>query len=477
MGKWVRELLLLALVLAAAGQAQARERAIHAVYRGPLLVMDTRINRGSAEAFCAGKEDCHSIKVGAKEFANGNTFVQIDAPITNQNIVLVAPEVMDPDTFMELLLEAHTAHTWGARHVEIVAKKFPEVRDGNQVLFTPKEVRELLAQSGAEYILAGDGHEDLIAVKRRVPEELSEMYRSGGSVVVSMNHPEMGRELGEKLGVPHLAAEEMDESSLPSHQQVILVSAMTVPTNRSIFRTVQMIRRLRARGNRVIQIVPYLPYVRSDKIDQPGVTVGGKLVADLLQFAGTDVIGFVKLHSAQVQGFFNIPSLHIETRDAIANQLNELHIEAVVSPDAGFQKEATLYAGKLNLPVYVINKQRNPRTGESELAKMGDFDVRGKVLAVIDDETASGSTLVSSAEFLKSQGASKVYAFVTHLAGEAEKAMKSTALDGLYVTDTFPLRREVLGNQVRPISVVNDIAGALKPFIKEKCANLLEPNK
>lgn len=464
MGKVFIQLLCLTLVLPVVS-AEARERALLMNRVEPLYVMDTRQNRGAGEAFCAQRENCESIPVTAREFANGNTFVQIDAPLGNRNIAIVAPEVMDTDTFMELLLQAHTARTWGARHVEIHAGRLPMVMDGEQVMFDQGETVDLLAQAGAEFLMTSDEEVDLRKVRARKGKSRPAARPRGRDVVLSMNHPALGAQLAGKLGLEHLDLAGAKDYELPRGQTVVLLSAITIPTNKNLFQSLQVVKRLKALGNKVIQILPYMPYVRSDKIDQPGVTVGGKLAADLLENAGTDIIGFVKLHAAQVQGFFGIPALHIETRGSINKQLEQLGIEAVVSPDAGFQKEATLYAGKLGLPVYVINKQRNPRTGEAELQKMGDFDVKGKVLAVIDDETASGSTLVSSAEFLKSQGAAKVFAFVTHLAGDAGKAIGSKSLDALYVTDTFPVTPDSEGGQLRVIPVVDEIAETLAPFV------------
>lgn len=441
--------------------------------RESVLVMDLRANRGAATEYCERNPtlNCTTAQVGAREFSNGNTFVQVESKLANKNVVVLMPASLDSDAFMEALLEIHTAHTWGARRIEVVCERKPEVRDGDKLLFRGAELNGLLALAGADFLTLPDDVMDLSASNRRPSRGTRQTFPS--SIVMSINHPKLGQEIASHLKLDHIEADAVAEAKWPRHQQVIFVATVDQPTNRKFFEALKVARRLKALNNKVMLIVPYFPYVRSDKIDQSGVSVGGKLAADLIEAAGADLAGFVKLHAPQAQGFFRIPTLHIETRDSINARLVALGVEAVVSPDTGFQKEATLYASKLGLPVFVINKQRDPKTGEAALQKMGEFDVKGKHLAIIDDETASGSTLASSAEFLKKQGAAKIYAFVTHLAGDAGKAIESKYLDGLYVTDTFPLRADLPSPQVQVIPVSVDIARALSDFVDDCEASLI----
>ncbi len=444
----------------------------------PLYVMDTRANRGAAASYCeAMGTECKVVETKAREFSNGNTFVQVQENLGNKHVRVILPEELNSDLLMEVLLEIHTAHTWGARQIDVVASAKAHVAEDGETLFTGRELDGLLALAGAHDVIRPDGTAKLIHPTTSAP--FSPAVLDSEFKVLSLNHDSLGTELAEGLGIGHDIVElgKTPVETFPAGSQVLLLSTISAPTNKNFFEALKIARLLKNRANRVVQVFPYFPYVRSDKIDQPGVSVGGRLVADLIENSGVDMVAFVKLHAPQAQGFFGIPTIHIETRSSINEQLALLGVDGIVSPDAGFQKEATLYANQLGLPVYVINKQRDPKTGESMLQKMGDFDVRGKKLAIIDDETASGSTLAAAAEFLKSQGADTVYGFVTHLAGDAGKAIESKDLDRLYTTDTFPQVVTIAGDRVAMIPVAKDLILNLRPFVENECARVMSSRK
>jgi len=139
----------------------------------------------------------------------------------------------------------------------------------------------------------------------------------------------------------------------------------------------------------------------------------------------------------------------------------------IIAPDAGAQKDDTLYAKDLGIPVNVINKARDPKTGVSRIIDMSGIEVAGLRVAVIDDETASGGTLDEASEFLRKRGASYIAAVVTHLAGDAARALKSPNIDQMVVTDTLPIEVKTgAGLKVLPIST--EIASEFEPWLSLK---------
>ena len=93
---------------------------------------------------------------------------------------------------------------------------------------------------------------------------------------------------------------------------VFVVQTSRRPVNQSVmelFITIDALRR--ASAARVTAVVPYFPYMRSDKKDQPRVAITARLVADLLATAGADRVLTLDLHADQIGGFFSIPSDHL----------------------------------------------------------------------------------------------------------------------------------------------------------------------
>ena len=420
-----------------------------------VLVMDLR-SYPAAKAYCEKNQNCRVIESKTKEFSNDNTFVQFGDSVTNQSFRLILPAQLTGNDLMEALIKVRTARVQNAKDIGVVV-------DGNI------EMNELVADyfrvAGAQWIQTDKQKTDLL--NKRTSKKVLSAKSKLVSAVVNVDHPDLSVNLGNRLKLPVWSLEQLhdlkDEKG-DNGFQLIMVSSVAPPVNENLFKTLNEVYRAKARGHKVLLVTPYFPYARSDKMDQPGVTVTGRLVADLMETAGVDVASFTRLHAPQAQGFFQVPTVHVSGRETITQFLNDYHIDAVISPDAGFQKDATLYADDLKVPVYVINKQRNPATGESELKAMGEFNLSGLRLAVIDDETASGSTLGSAAEFLKSKGARSVLGVVTHLAGKADKALENKALDMVVVTNTFPVSVKE-SERFKVLSIGEEMAKHLAPFV------------
>ena len=176
-----------------------------------------------------------------------------------------------------------------------------------------------------------------------------------------------------------------------------------------------------ASAGRITAVMPYFPYVRSDKKDKPRISITARLVADLLQTAGADRVVTMDLHAAQIQGFFRIPVDHLQAVPIIADYLRQQDLSnaVLVAGDAGEAKEVGRYANRLHLPMAIIDKRR---FGDDERAVpthlIGDVD--GKRAIIVDDEVATGGTLCEAAVFLKEQGAASVNAELELILGRQD---------------------------------------------------------
>ncbi|MCS6833915.1 MAG: ribose-phosphate diphosphokinase, partial [Flammeovirgaceae bacterium] len=102
----------------------------------------------------------------------------------------------------------------------------------------------------------------------------------------------------------------------------------------------------RASANSVTVLIPYFGYARSDRKDKPRVAIGARLIANLLSAAGADRVVTCELHADQIQGFFDIPVVHLQTSPIFVPYLQSLRVDNVLfaAPDVGSVKRARAYA-------------------------------------------------------------------------------------------------------------------------------------
>jgi ribose-phosphate pyrophosphokinase len=201
-----------------------------------------------------------------------------------------------------------------------------------------------------------------------------------------------------------------------------------------------------ASANRITAIMPWFPYSRQDKKSAPREPITAKLLADVLDAAGTDRVLTMDLHAGQIQGFFRIPVDHMTALPLFARYYREtlgLHGEEVVavSPDPGRAKMATKFAQMLDADFALMNKQRPAHDIASVTEVVGD--VRGKVAIMSDDIIVTGGTLIAGAQALLEAGATKVYACATHglFPDDALAKLGGSELAGIAVADTVPIEQ------------------------------------
>jgi len=224
---------------------------------------------------------------------------------------------------------------------------------------------------------------------------------------------------------------------------VFVVQTMAPPVNMHIIEALIMVDALKhASAGRVTAVLPYFPYARSDKKDQPRISIAAKLMADLFEVAGADRILTMNLHCPQIQGFFGVPSDQLIGEPVISVHLRkkDLSNTILVASDAGEIKDITHYANRLDLPMAIIDKRRQ---GNDETARAHSIigDIAGMDCILLDDEIASGGTMLEALDFLLDKGATSVMCGAVHgvLTGNAARTLTESAMDEIVVCDTIPV--------------------------------------
>ena len=254
---------------------------------------------------------------------------------------------------------------------------------------------------------------------------------------------------------------------------VYVIQTQLDPVDSNLMEMLIFLRTLKnASAGRITAVLPYLPYARSDKKDQPRVPITARLVADMLETAGADQVLAMELHSPQIQGFFSVPFNHLIGAPTIVRHLKKkwnLKNYCLAAGDAGAAKMLKTYADGLKLPVAIMDKRREGND-EHVVIKGVIGDVKGKKVLLVDDETSSGGTLVKDAEYLmKKAGAISVDASVVHapINEKAVERLNSSPINKFITTDTIPTDMFNLKNH-EIVSVAKTFAECIKRMHTDK---------
>jgi len=247
---------------------------------------------------------------------------------------------------------------------------------------------------------------------------------------------------------------------------VFVVQPSCPPVSDGIVELLIMLDALRfASAARITAVTPYFPYVRSDKKDEPRISITARLCADLLQTAGADRVIAIDLHSPQVQGFLRVPSDQLTAREILADHFRkrpDLAEHVVVAPDAGEVKDAAGFAKRLGVSLAIVDKRR---FADDEKARAVHLvgEVRGRRCLIVDDEIATGGTVLESADFVLREGARDVSVAATHavFSGDAVQLLERSPIREVVVTDSIPLRVENPGDKFTVLSVAGLLAEAI----------------
>ena len=218
----------------------------------------------------------------------------------------------------------------------------------------------------------------------------------------------------------------------------------------------------RASAKCINAVIPYFGWARQDRKDKPRVSIGAKLVADLLSVAGVDRVITMDLHADQIQGFFNVPVDHLYASGVILPYLQSLNLENLViaSPDVGGSKRANTYAKYLGCPLVLCNKTRARANVVSSMQIIGD--VKDKNVVVIDDMVDTAGTITKAADIMKAAGARSVRACASHcvMSGPASERVQESALEEIVFTDSIPYSHRCA--KVKQLSVADMFAETIR---------------
>lgn len=223
-------------------------------------------------------------------------------------------------------------------------------------------------------------------------------------------------------------------------QYVYLVQS-TFPNSDNLMELLLMVDAAkRASAYKIIAVVPYFGWARQDRKDKPRVSIGAKLIADMLSVAGIDRLITMDLHADQIQGFFNVPVDHLYGSTIFAPYIKSLQLKDLViaSPDVGGTKRAGSYSKHLGVPMVICYKMREKANVIGEMRIIGD--VEGKNVIITDDMVDTAGTLCKAAELMMENGALSVRAIVTHgvMSGSACEKVEKSALAEIAFTDSIP---------------------------------------
>ncbi len=214
----------------------------------------------------------------------------------------------------------------------------------------------------------------------------------------------------------------------------------------------------RASARNIIAVIPYFGWARQDRKDKPRVSIGAKLVADLLSIAGIDRVITMDLHADQIQGFFDVPVDHLYASGVILPYLQSLKLKELViaSPDVGGSKRANTYAKYLGCPLVLCNKTRARANVIDSMQIIGD--VKDKNVVIVDDMVDTAGTITKAADIMKEAGALSVRACASHcvMSGPSSERVQASSIEEIVFTDSIPYTNRC--SKVKQLSVAHMFA-------------------
>jgi ribose-phosphate pyrophosphokinase len=256
---------------------------------------------------------------------------------------------------------------------------------------------------------------------------------------------------------------------------VFVVQSTGAPADNLMELLVMLDAAKRASARRVTAVMPYFGYARQDRKDQPRAPITAKLVANLITGAGADRALCMDLHSAQIQGFFDIPLDHLYAAPVLIDYFAQKGLSdlVVMAPDVGGVKMARAYAKRLSADLALVDKRR-PRPDAVEIMNIIG-DVKGKNAVLFDDVVTTASTLCQAAEAIRAAGAREIYAGVTHgvLSASARERIARSPIKELVVTDTLQHDPATLPPRITELSVAGLLGEAVQRIHEERSLSSL----
>ncbi|MFI6509863.1 ribose-phosphate diphosphokinase [Streptosporangium sp. NPDC050855] len=288
-------------------------------------------------------------------------------------------------------------------------------------------------------------------------------------------HPELAAEICAHLGTPlhpvrvKRFANDCMEVQLQANcreRDVFLIQPLVPPVQENLVELLLMLDAARgASAARTTVVMPHYAYARSDKKDAPRISIGARLVADLLVAAGAGRVLTMTLHSPQVHGFFSVPVDHLHALRELAAHFRryDLSETVIVSPDLGNAKEAATFARMLGVGVAMGAKQRLSDDRVVISSVIGD--VEGKDVIILDDEIARGTTVIELLDRLRERGVRSVRVACTHglfADGAVDRLADRAEVEEVVCTNTVPVPDVKPDSRLTVLSIAPALAEAMR---------------
>ena len=245
-------------------------------------------------------------------------------------------------------------------------------------------------------------------------------------------------------------------------RDVFLVQS-TFPNSDNLMELLLMIDAAkRASAKSINAVIPYFGWARQDRKDKPRVSIGAKLIADMLSAAGIDRLITMDLHADQEQGFFDVPVDHLYASTVVLPYIQSLNLKnlCIASPDVGGSKRASAYAKYLDCPMVLCNKTRKRANVVGDMQIIGD--VKDMDIILIDDMVDTAGTITKAASLMLENGARSVRAIASHciMSNPADERIEASPIEEMLFTDSIPYH----GNckKVKQISVSKMFAETIR---------------
>ena len=255
-------------------------------------------------------------------------------------------------------------------------------------------------------------------------------------------------------------------------KDVYIVQTSEPPVNERIMElliTIDAAKRASAKNVNVV--LPYFPYSRSDKKDQPRIPITAKLIAQLLEAAGATRVITCDLHNPAIQAYFNVNCDRLTAEYLLEDYFKQKNLEdmVIVATDAGSSKKAYKYSEYFRCPIAMVDKRR---TGNDDRAIASTIigDVKNKNAIIFDDEIDTAGSVMETVKVLKEFGAKNIYAGCTHgvLSGPAIERIKNSEIKELVITNTIPLPEEKKIDKITVLSIAPLFAETIKRINEER---------
>ena len=280
---------------------------------------------------------------------------------------------------------------------------------------------------------------------------------------------ELGCPLGQ-MNITHFADGEFAVSYEESIRgSIVFLVQSTFPNSDNLMELLLMIDAAkRASAKSIVAVIPYFGWARQDRKDKPRVSIGAKLVADLLSVAGINRLITMDLHADQIQGFFNIPVDHLYASSVFLPYIESLNLPNLViaTPDVGGSKRASSFAKYLGAPMVICDKKREKANVVASMQVIGD--VQDADVVLLDDIVDTAGTITKAANLMRENGARSVRAMASHcvMSDPASYRVEESALEEMVFTDSIPYAKKC--TKVKQLSIAKMFAETIRRVVNNE---------